>query len=392
MDYSGSDIFTAVLVDFLKRKGHNITVYSKYLGKIALGLASEGVRIIGDLSEISNEIFDIAHVHHNINAIEIRYYFPNIPILFLSHGVLPLLEKPPRINVNIAAFVAVSEEIRDQLVVSGVDPHKIKIFRNIIDSQKFRQFETIRQKPAKALILSNKIDKVQEEIIKAACDDLDISCKFAGQNYGIIEQDYLPYEINDVDIVFSLGRGIMEAMLCGRIPIVYDYRGGDGMVTPDNFHELKKYNFSGRRYKKQFNVQELKNEIKRYEPASAIELRSLVLDEYDAHHRIDDLINIYSGIVENRSDIGSLSVDLDLIEYFVRSLQETRQFKDAITNKVISQAKDEYIEDLYSGRGWRLLLKYYRLRDGFFPEGNKMRTTMGQLKKILRHCTWKHHD
>ena len=50
-----------------------------------------------------------------------------------------------------------------------------------------------------------------------------------------MEQHRLPVEINEVDIVFSLGRGVIEAMLCGRIPIVFDHLGGDGMVTPIKF-------------------------------------------------------------------------------------------------------------------------------------------------------------
>jgi hypothetical protein len=388
-DHSGSVVFTFVLAEFLKSRGHDVTVYSKYLGEVALGLTSIGVRVVDDLSEISNEIFDIAHVHHNITAIETRYYFPNIPILFLSHGVLPFLEEPPRLNINIDSFAAVSEEVKDRLIVLGADPRKIVIFRNIIDSQKFHQLETIRQKPAKALILSNKIDKVREETIKAACDDHNISCKFVGQNYGVVEQDYLPYEINEADIVFSLGRGAMEAMLCGRIPIIYDYRGGDGMVTPDNFHELKKCNFSGRCYRRQFSVQELKNEIRRYEPSSGIVLRDLVLNEYDAHSRIDDLIDIYSSVIENRSNYGSSDLDLDLIEHFVLSLRETRQFKDAISNKVIAQAKDAYIEDLCSGRGWKLLFKYYELRDRFFRMGSMRKAAINQLRKMLKPRGWK---
>ncbi len=376
-------------MDFLKRRGHDITVYSKYLGKVALGLKSVGARVVDDLAEISNEIFDIAHVHHNINAIEIRYFFPDTPIFFLSHGVLPFLERPPCLEINIAGFMAVSEEVRDQLVLWGVDPHKIVIFRNIIDSQKFRQFEGIRQKPAKALILSNRIDKVHEDTIRSACDDLGISCKFVGQSYEIVEQDRLPFEMNEADIVFSLGRGIMEAMLCGRVPIVYDYCGGEGMVTPDNFHELKKYNFSGRLHKKQFSVQELKDEIKRYEPKSVNTLRELALGEYDAYNRINNLIDIYSSVIENRSGGGSSNLDLDLIEHFVLSLRETRQFKDAISNKVITQAKDEFIENLCSGRGWKLLFKYYELRDRFFPKVGMSKTAMDQLGKMLKSHRWK---
>jgi len=366
-EYSGSDVFTAVLVGLLKRQGHDVTVYSRYLGKIALRLAASGIRVIDDLEKLIDDDFDIAHVHHNINAIEIRQKFPMVPIVFLSHGVLPFLEKPPRIEVNITAFLAVSEEVRDQLVLSGVDHHKVVIYRNLIDSQKFCQYKPIHHKPVKALVLSNKIDKNHEETIRKACADLNINCRFVGLGFGIVEQDHLPFVINEADIVFSLGRGVMEAMLCGRIPIVYDYSGGDGMVTPDNFHELKQYNFSGRRYGKQFSVQELKDEIKRYDPSFAVVLRDLAMNEYDAHHRIDDLIKIYNRVIENHCH--TVNMDMDLMEYFVLSVREIRKFNDGMNEKVVAKAKREYIENLCQGRGWRLLFKYYELRDRFFPKG-----------------------
>lgn len=366
-EYSGSDVFTAVLVDLLKRQGHDVTVYSRYLGKIALQLISAGIRVIDDLEELIDDDFDIAHVHHNINAVEIRHKFPMLPILFLSHGVLPFFEKPPRIEVNIAAFLAVSEEVRDQLVLSGIDYNKVIIYRNLIDSQKFCQYKPIHHKPVKALVLSNKIDKNHEETIRKACDGLGINCKFVGQSYRIIEQDHLPFEINEADIVFSLGRGVMEAMLCGRIPIVYDYSGGDGMVTPDNFHELKQYNFSGRRYGKQFSVQELKDEIKRYNPSSAVVLRDLAMNEYGAHHRIDDLIKIYNSVIENQCH--TVNMDMDLIEYFVLSVREIRKFNDGMNEKAVAKAKGEYIEKLQQGKAWRLLFKYYELRDKLFLKG-----------------------
>ena len=144
-DYSGSDIFTYVLADFLTRRGHNVTAYSKYLGKVASDLARLDIRIVDDLSEISKERFDIAHVHHNINALEIRYYFPKIPMVFLSHGVLPTLEKPPCFNIDLNHFLAVSEEVKSHLVSLGKVEHKIFVFRNIVDSEKFCPIKPIHK-------------------------------------------------------------------------------------------------------------------------------------------------------------------------------------------------------------------------------------------------------
>lgn len=46
-----------------------------------------------------------------------------------------------------------------------------------------------------------------------------------------------------------MGRGALEAMFCERAVIVFDYQGGDGLVTENNFEEIIKCNLSGRRFK-----------------------------------------------------------------------------------------------------------------------------------------------
>lgn len=366
-DYSGSDIFTYVIADFLTRRGHTVTVYSKYLGKVAADLVRLKIRIIDDLSEISKERFDIAHIHHNINALEIRYYFPKIPMVFLSHGVLPTLEKPPCININLNHFLAVSEEVRDHLATLGKVENKIFVFRNIVDCEKFCPTKPINASPKSALVLSNKIDNTCEETIRQACEDMGIRCKFVGLNHEVVEQDRLPAEINEADIVFSLGRGVIESMLCGRIPIVFDYLGGDGMVTPINFDDLKRCNFSGRRNKFRFNVTELKNEIEKYQSGWADILRGLSLKEFNANTHIDRLIQIYHNIAEDKREQPLTSLDWDLLEQFVLSIRETRHFFGVESGAIAVQLRnmyiENYIENFHSGRGWRLLLKYYSIRD-----------------------------
>ena len=83
-----------------------------------------------------------------------------------------------------------------------------------------------------------------------------------GEEPGAIHQDDLASRLNEADIVFTLGRGAIETMMCGRIPIIFDYQGGDGMVTPENIHELMTCNFSGRLYGRNYRVEEMIDEIK----------------------------------------------------------------------------------------------------------------------------------
>ncbi len=119
LDYTGSEAFTYTVADFLKRAGHDVIVYSRYVDKTGRRLRGIGVRVVQDIDEIAGEPFDVAQVHHNINAMEVRLRFPHLPMVMVSHGVLPFLEQPPVVDLKIARYLAVSEEVLENLLVQG---------------------------------------------------------------------------------------------------------------------------------------------------------------------------------------------------------------------------------------------------------------------------------
>jgi hypothetical protein len=81
--------------------------------------------------------------------------------------------------------------------------------------------------------------------------------------------------------VFSLGRGAIEAMACGRAVYVYDRFGADGWVTPGSIDEIASCTFSGKRYGRRLTARELVGELKRYDPGMGAENRRLAEDRYD---------------------------------------------------------------------------------------------------------------
>ena len=325
LDYTGSELFIYTVADFLKRKGHEVTAYSRYVDKIARRLQSIGVRVVQNLDDISGEHFDVAHVHHNINAMEVRHRFPNLPIVFVSHGVLPFLEQPPAVDLRISRYLAVSEEVKENLMARGVNEKSIVVFRNLVDSQRFTPSSRVRAHLQRGLVISSRIDEARENVIKTALSRLDIEAKFVGGRFGEIDPFLLPLYINNADIVFSLGRGVIETMLCGRIPIIYDYHGGDGMVTPDNVGQLMKCNFSGRTHRKEYTAEDLAGEILKYRPEYGEQLRAIALERFDAHARVPDLVQIYRDAMS--CDVLTMdSGEMEKLSAFINVIRETRDY------------------------------------------------------------------
>jgi ubiquinone/menaquinone biosynthesis C-methylase UbiE len=327
LDFTGSEVFTFTVADFLKKNGHDVVVYSKYIDRIRKYFNARNIPIVDDLSQLKRRHFDVAHVHHNINALEVRHFFPGVPIVFLSHGVLPFLEQPPLVDIHISKFLAVSEEVQNNLTAKLGDNHAVDIYRNIVDTSIFHPYSQIRNEPRNALVLSNRIDPTTEQKIREACRLLNIRCKFIGLRFREIDYFHVPHYINRADIVFSLGRGAIEAMLCARIPIIFDYLGGDGLVTPSNFYDIMKCNFSGRARKINFSVESLVEEIQKYNSQYGQELQRIACSHYGAETQIHKLIDIYKHAIKDK--IAPLTPEnTAYMEYIISTVHESRSYME----------------------------------------------------------------
>ena len=297
-----------------------------------------GIDVVSNLENLTGDAFDVAHIHHNVMAMEVRRRFPDLPLVFLSHGVLPFLEQSPPVDIGIAHYMAVSEEVQANIVRQGIRENRVEIFRNIVDSDKFSPRTSLPARPSRALVLSNKLDPATENTMRSACEHLGIAMTFAGMRFGVVHQDFLPNAINQADIVFTLGRGVIETMMCGRVPIVLDHQGGDGMVTPDNLEHLMKRNFSGRTYRRTFTIEELIGEIGLYKPSFGESLRGRALEHFDADRQVDRLIGIYGKA--SSSDVPPLDGrSRDLIDAFLATVDTTRYFSNVETSRFRSSVK-----------------------------------------------------
>ena len=335
---TGSEIFTFTIAKHLKSAGHSVTVYSKFIGPYAKAFGEINVQVISKIKEIKNKKFDVAHIHHNINAIEVRHLFPGLPMIFLSHGVLPFLEQPPPMELNISKFLAVSEEVKDNLIKMQIADSKIIIFRNMVDNDLFTEIKPINPSIKKALVLSYKIDRKTQSVIKDACMTMGVEAIFVGKKDNKIYQSQLTRLINQVDVVFSLGRGVIETMFCGRIPIILDRYGGDGMVLPHNFTELMKYNFSGRYHNRDFTVKELIYEMEKYNKQNGKTLKKLALNNFRADILCKKLINTYCHAIDNFHE-STTSVNKIKLTNYVEIINEVSTRTRLMTEKKIKTKK-----------------------------------------------------
>lgn len=349
LNLSGSSTYTFTLASELRKKSHMVDVFTLFGGALLKKFKEKKIKVFRDLKKIKNKNYDCILAQHSIPALLIRSIFQNTPMIHISHGILPknsFLEFPSSIDVNIQKYIAVSEEVRDNLLKNFAVPReKIKIIRNFVDTRRFFPKTKINNYPKRILLISNKIDKESYTIIKKACRINHAKLTVIGFNKSTIDiENY----INNSDLVISLGRGILEAMSCGRAALVFDCKKGDGIITANNIDEIKRNNFSGRMYNISFNETSLDKEIAKYNKNMGEVNRKLILNNYSADKKVEELIKIS---IEARKEFIQKSISIPLKEILW----------------LIEQIKK--MEKVFELKSWKLYKKilslYYKPRNFF---------------------------
>jgi hypothetical protein len=362
MGYAGTEVFTYTVAKLLIQKGHEVTVYSPFLGETSKLFGEISVPVFDKTADLPDD-FDLAHVHHNVTAYEVRQRYPHLPIIYVAHGIKHPLEHLPATDLAVTFWLSTSNGIYNHMMNSGIPADKVMLLRNPVDEGKFSPGEPLPDFPKKALMISNKVDQRTENIIREACKSLGITIQFIGTRFRSVPNEQIPDLIRQHDIVFSLGRGVIETMFCGRVPIVFDAEGGDGMVTPDNFSEIIQHNFSSRRYKLQFTSETLADEIRKYKPEYGTQLRELALQEFSADSQVERLIDVYEKYVG--SPVPELSEqDWRVITSVCEMIDETRRFG--------FHTRDMVVADLGGVKAYRLLSKVGKLRYALFPKDSPL--------------------
>jgi len=258
--YAGTETFVYTIAKELHRRGHMVFCYSPVLGEVAKRLKEANIIV----SKEFNFHPDIIHGHHCQPTTDAYKHF-KVPTIFVKHGWVYEQEDIPKIPIK--KLFVVSEEL--QKMVGGT------ILRNPIDMEIFKREQVGHNNQNPTLFLSNH----------------PVKFDMAGIEY--VNQEWnMQDDINYSDVVISSGRGALEAMACNRPTIIFGRFGADGLVTKDNFNQLKKYNFSGRCLGMRWTKELLEQEIKlanRLKPR----LRELVKKEFDSIKIVDQLEQEY---------------------------------------------------------------------------------------------------
>jgi hypothetical protein len=297
----GTETATYTLALALRDAGHEVSIATVEPGAVSEALEKQGFEVATELGPWRGRPFDIIHAHHNTMALVARHHFPRTPMIFVGHGVIPELEQPPSVDLGIGVFVGVSQEVRDAWRINNNIPDA-EVILNAVDCERFKPHQPIASELKRVLVLSNHFPDNLRTVVNRACELIGAKPTYTGLEDGPVWNT--EEAINSAELVISLGRGIVEAMACGRAALVYDHHGSDGLITPETYPEIRRCNFSGRRFRRSLGADTLAEELRKYSPGMGETNRALALEHHDIRNAILRYESLYQraiaqGVPEN---------------------------------------------------------------------------------------------
>jgi hypothetical protein len=270
----------------LHRQGHEVRVYAPEGGQFAFAFPWSPF--------ISTEWRpDRIIAQHTPCALTLREAFPAHPITYISHGVSPDIDQPP-LDANITHWVAINEQVRDYLQLHRIAARDISLIRNPVDTFHYYPLRTPLRRTPQVLFVSNYKKWLNYGRLSKACAILGWSFHAVGSPYRRSRD--MVHDMNEADLIVSWGRGILEAMSCGRAVYSLDKSppAGDGYLDESTYYYSRTHNFShfvsGDCRYENFTVDMIVEQLQRYHPVDGIRNRELIETYHDVRDVVDALL------------------------------------------------------------------------------------------------------
>ncbi len=299
-ELGGSEQHLYTLSKAFSKLNHNVYVI---LGNFTLkGIMSDKLRdeLNINVDEIPKNIsFDAVFLSHSstVKRFKDEFYnrkdlsFNNNNIFQICHGKFHNIENPSLWDK--LGFIAISDEIYDHVIDKTNGNSDVYKILNPIDTDLFHY--TISNPIPKSIFSLSQSEEFNT-ILSEICSELKMT--FTKNNKHTNPNPDIRKNIENSDIVVSLGRGCYEAMSMGKNVLIADFRSYmndglmDGLVTDDWFNYFVKNNCSGRFFNNKASKKNLIEEINNYNVDNCYPNRKHIVESLDYIKIAKDYLSI----------------------------------------------------------------------------------------------------
>ncbi len=289
----GSESYLETVLAELVGLGHDVVAWSPRRGPIADQLSRLGCTVHDDLADVG--AVDVIHAQHASTALAARSQFPGVPLVFACHSWVFDLEDPPA-AAQPAALVAFNDVVAARLRASRLGEH-VPVHRLrqpvAITAMEDERFPIARD-PLIGVAINRDGDGRHEQL-EAACRATGIHLVAATRNASLSFDD-LTSTIMLADVVFAVGRTVLEAMALARAAFIFDQTGTAGFVTADRYPTLEASGFTPAAGTP-LTVDTIVSELRGYERDLGQLGRELVGRHHAARAHAAQLVDVYRSVI-----------------------------------------------------------------------------------------------
>jgi hypothetical protein len=288
LEPGGTETYLLTLGEHLQRLGHEVTIFALDIGQMAEEALARGLRVCASPLELSPSC-DGVLAQDGVVSLQLAERYPEAAQVWVAHGPASDLHRPVQLPGVVSAVVAMNETVVRRL--DGLaQQYEIVRLRQPIDVNRFIPRAAPRGKPEVAVLMSNYLDRAESNALERVCSDAGLRLdRIGGPEHLSTVPDS---KIAAADIVFSHGRGALEAMAAGRAVYVLHRWGRDGWVTPDSYPALEADGFAAQAYGLELDETQLGADLGRYTAEMGRENRRLVLQNHHALDHATELVNL----------------------------------------------------------------------------------------------------
>lgn len=287
---TGTEVVCCETARRLRKRGHDVVIYTQQDGPTADQLRAEGFQVTTDLASVI-DVPDVIQANQTFPLLEAVGHFPAAPAISICHDATTWHSEPVDLP-SIRRHVAVDLACRDR--ITSRFPHlagQVEILHNAVDLDAFQPRTRLPERPTRALILVKSPSYV--DAVRQACVERGLKLSIIGPAAGN-EVDDLPAFFREHDLVFASARSALEALAFGCAAVVLDWRGFAGLVTSDVVSSWRQNNFGSRLLSRPVSTEAIVDAIDRYDASDAQLVSGFIrahsslegyLDRLEAMHR-----------------------------------------------------------------------------------------------------------
>jgi hypothetical protein len=289
----GSESYLLTVAEQLDRLGHEVAVFTPEPDRGAEVAEERRIDVIGEGG--LGEEYDAALVQDAGVSLTIADRCPSLPQLFVAHSVKFDLQVPPRLAGLVEIVVVLNERVATRMRSYALGAEIVRL-RQPIDTERFTPRSPLPEVARGALLLSNTPNADRLSMLERACAEAGLELRRLGGLSGQVT-DIRP-AVTDAEIVIGYGRSILEAMACGRAAYVYDWKGGDGWITPDSYAAIEADGFAGSAAGSISDATALAEDLSGYSAAMGPVNHDLVMANHKASEHAQQLVELFGRLAK----------------------------------------------------------------------------------------------